>query len=128
MKIKIVTKKKDHEQKLLKLVPYQIGMMKALSEEYKFKNPQEVVLRPMKVVNRPTESHCLAWAGYNLTTGYYVSMIMSLFNAGLRYELDVLSHEMAHIAVCQKLKRWGHPPLHEEMYKFAHVWVKKRVR
>lgn len=128
MKIKIVTKNKVHEQKLLKLVPYQIGMMKALSEQYKFKNPKQVVLRPMRVVNRDSASYVLGWAGFNLTTGYYVSVRMSLFNAGLRYVLDVLAHEMAHIAVCQKLKRWGHPPIHEEMYKFAYVWVNERVR
>ncbi|MBI4699249.1 MAG: hypothetical protein HY758_10205 [Nitrospirae bacterium] len=125
MKIKVVTNNKDHEQKLLRLVPYKIGMMEALSKEYKFKPPAVVLLKPMRE-RKETINLTLAWAGYSLERGYYISLRMTLFKCGLPYVLDVLAHETAHIAVCQKLRRWGHPQIHEEMYQFALKWVKHK--
>lgn len=127
MKVEIVTRNKEHRHNLELLVPYKIGMMDALSKKYDFPQPKVVKLRPLKEVCKDGPVYTLAWAGYSLASGFYISLRMWLFEQGIRFALYTLAHEVAHIAVCKKHRIWGHPKIHTEMTEFAKQWLEKEA-
>lgn len=128
MTVIVQTKNKDYFRKLDPYAPVIKDMLKHISKTYKFKCPREVIFRPMrKLPDGIAYRTNFAIAGYNLSTGYYISVDMFLVMArSHKYILDVLAHEVAHIAEATKYRRWSHSTMFEEMYAGLKEWLKER--
>ncbi|NOX21108.1 MAG: hypothetical protein GXO99_07615 [Nitrospirae bacterium] len=119
MRIVVKTKDKEYQKILHGYIPYIKRMFVSLSKGYKFKLPEEIILRPLRKYKK---AHYSSWtfgrAGYSPETGWYISMNIELCRL-LDRELDTLAHEVAHIAEAIMTGRWTHGELFEKLYKSA---------
>ena len=116
MEIVIKTTDKEAGDILRGYVPMLRKMFRKLSQSYKFKLPERVILRPLRKNNAPRKSiWTFGRAGYSPETGWYISMNIQLCQA-LGKECDTLAHEVAHIGEARKTGRWTHGELWEKMY------------
>ncbi len=119
MRIIIKTRNEEYQKTLKGYVPYLRKILVSLSKGYKFKLPEELVLRPLRKYKK---AHYSSWtfgrAGYSPETGWYISMNIELCRLFDR-ELDTLAHEAAHIAEAKMTGKWTHGELFEKLYERA---------